>query len=52
MIYMFVFSFHDMFETVNFRADKKKDLQEVKSLYHKCMKGQLTVTPPSLYSEI
>ena len=24
MIYMFVFSFHDMFETINFRAGKKE----------------------------
>lgn len=52
MIYTFVFSFHGMFESINFKAGKKKDLQKVKSLYHRCMKRQLTITPPSPYSEI
>jgi hypothetical protein len=31
MIYMFVFSFCGMFETINFRAGKEKDIQKVKS---------------------
>lgn len=52
MIDVFVFSFHDMFETINSGLAKKKDLQKVMSLYHRCMKGQSPIIPPSLYFEI
>jgi hypothetical protein len=41
-----------MFETINFRAGKKERFTKGKSLYHRCMKGQSTITPTSLYSEI